>query len=62
MAPFGKDKVFFHHDNALAHSTGILAVKLYESRYELLPHTPYSIGLASYDFFLFPNMKTWLAR
>jgi len=28
--------------------------------YELIPHPPYSPDLAPYDFFLFPNLKTWL--
>lgn len=57
-----KKKVLFHHDNAPAHSFEIIAAKLYELRYELLPNPPYSPDLASYDFFLFSNMKTWLAR
>ncbi|EFN64908.1 Histone-lysine N-methyltransferase SETMAR, partial [Camponotus floridanus] len=35
--------------------------KLHELRYELLPHPPYSPDLAPCDFFLFPNMKKWLA-
>lgn len=56
-----KKKVLFHHDNAPTHSSGIVAAKLHELRYELLPHLPYSPDLAPCDFFLFPNMKTWLA-
>ena len=28
--------------------------------YEILPHPPYSPDLAPSDYFLFPNMKTWL--
>lgn len=56
-----KKKVLFHHDNAPAHSSGIVAAKLHELRYELLPHPPYSPDLAPCDFFLFPNLKTWLA-
>jgi len=32
----------------------------YELDYELIPHPPYSPDLAPCDFFLFPNLKTWL--
>jgi len=55
-----KKKVLFHHDNAPVHSSAIATAKLVELRYELLPHLPYSPNLASYDFFLFPNIKKWL--
>ena len=30
-----------------------------EFRYELLPHPTYSPDLASYHYFLFPNLKKW---
>jgi len=30
--------------------------------YELIPHPLYSPDLAPCDFFLFPNLKTWLGR
>ncbi|KAG5342014.1 SETMR methyltransferase, partial [Acromyrmex heyeri] len=33
--------------------------KFNEFRYELLPHLAYWPDLASYDFFLFPNLKKW---
>lgn len=56
-----KKKVLFHHDNAPAHSSRVVAAKLHELRYELLPHPPYSPDLAPCDFFLFHNMKKWLA-
>jgi len=32
----------------------------YELGYELIPHPSYSPNLAPCDFFLFPNLKTWL--
>jgi len=32
----------------------------YELGYELIPHPLYSPDLAPCDFFLFPNLKTWL--
>jgi len=31
-----------------------------ELGYELIPHPPYSPDLIPYDYFLFPNLKTWL--
>ena len=34
--------------------------KLFDLRYEILAYLPYSPDLASFDYFLFPNMKTWL--
>ena len=55
-----RKKVLFHHDNTPPHSSHIVAAKLAELRYELLPHPPYSPDLAPCDFFLFPNMKKWL--
>lgn len=56
-----KKKVLFHQDNAPAHSSAVATSKLVELGYELLPHPPYSPDLAPCDFFLFPNMKKWLA-
>ena len=35
--------------------------KINELHYKLVPHPPYSPGLAPSDFFLFPNLKNWLA-
>jgi len=35
-------------------------VKLYELRFELIPHPPYSPDLVPCEFFLFPNLKIWL--
>lgn len=56
-----KKKVLFHHDNAPAHTSSIAFAKLHELRFELLPHAPYSPDLGPSDFFLFPDMKKWLA-
>lgn len=50
--------MLIHHDNASAHSAGIVAAKLYELRYELLPYPVYSADLAACDLFLFSNMQT----
>ena len=54
-----KKKVIFYHEIAPVHSSGIVVAKLHELCYELLLHLPYSLDLAPYDFFLFPEMNTW---
>jgi len=59
-APFGEEKVLFHHDNAPAHTSALAKAKLFELGYELLPHPPYSPDLAPCDFF-FSNLKKSLA-
>lgn len=57
-----KKKVLFHQDNAPAHTTAAVSMaKLFELRYELLPHPTFSPDLAPGDFFLFPNLKKSLA-
>ena len=53
-------KVLFYHDNAPSHTSAIATAKLFDIRYEILPHPPYSPDLAPSDYFLFPNMNTWL--
>ena len=58
---FAKKKVLFHQDNAPVHTCAVAIAKIHELRFELLPHPPYSPDLAPCDFFLFPNMKKWLA-
>ena len=58
--PIRRKKVLFHHDNALAHTSAIATAKLFNLRYEILPHVPYSPDLAPFDYFLFPNMKSSL--
>ena len=52
--------MLFNHDNAPADTSAIAADKLFDLRYEILPHPPYSPDLAPSDYFLSPNMKTWL--
>ncbi|QQP52895.1 Putative mariner transposase [Caligus rogercresseyi] len=56
-----KKKVLFHQDSARVHTCVVSMAKFYELRYELLPHPPYSPDLAPSDYFLFPNLKKWLA-
>ena len=53
-------KVLFHHGNASAHTSTIATSKLFDLCYGILPHSPYSPDLAPSEYFLFPNMKTWL--
>nr|XP_033783950.1 histone-lysine N-methyltransferase SETMAR-like [Geotrypetes seraphini] len=57
-----KKTVLLHQDNAPAHTSTIVMVKLHELRFKLIPHPPYSPDLAPCDFFLFPNLKKWLSR
>ena len=54
--------MLFHHDNARVHTCAVAMAKLHELKFELLSHLPYSPDLAPSDFFLFPNMKKWLAE
>ncbi|EFN65347.1 hypothetical protein EAG_01681, partial [Camponotus floridanus] len=35
--------------------------KLMDLRFQLVPHPLYSLDLAPWDYYLFPNMKKWLA-
>jgi histone-lysine N-methyltransferase SETMAR len=53
-------KIRFHH-NAPAYSSGVVTAKLMELGFQAVPHPPYSPDLAPLDYFLFPNMKKWLA-
>ena len=53
-------KILFHHDNAPAHSSGVVAAKL-ELGFQLVPHPPCSPDLAPSAYYLFPNTKKWLA-
>jgi len=54
-------KVLFHHDNAPAHTSAIVVAKLMEIGFQLVSHPPYSPDLAPSDYYLFPNLKKWLA-
>lgn len=56
-----KKKIIFHHDNAPAHSSRIVASKIKDLHFELIPHAPYSPDLAPSDYHLFPNLKKHLA-
>ena len=52
--------ILFHHDNAPVHSFWIIKDVLWEFRWKLLPHPPYSPDLTPSDFFLFPKLKKHL--
>ena len=52
--------VLLLHDNAPAHTAGVPASVAAECGYVLLPHPPYSPGLAPSDFYLFLLLKEHL--
>jgi Transposase. len=56
-----KKKVLFLQDNAPVHTALDTMLKLREIHFELVDHPPFSPDLAPSDFFLFPNLKKWLA-
>lgn len=56
-----KKKILFHQDNARVHTCAVSMAKIQELKFELVDHPPYSPDLAPSDFFLFPNLKKWLA-
>ena len=49
--------VILLHDNAPAHTSAVATSAATECGYELVPHPPYSPGLAPSDFCLFPLLK-----
>ena len=49
--------VLLQHDNARVHTCKVAMDAVERNGYELLPHPAYSPGLASSNFFLFPNLK-----
>ena len=53
-------QIFFHHDNAPAHTAKTVTTILGDFRWEILSHPPYSPDLAPCDFFLFPKLKKHL--
>lgn len=54
-------EILFHHNNAPAHSSEVAAAKLMEIGFQLVSHPPYSPDLAPSDYYLFPDMKKWMA-
>jgi hypothetical protein len=58
---FAKEKVIFYSDSALAHKSVLAMRKLRDLHYELFEHPPYFPDLAPSDFFLFPELKLFVA-
>ena len=56
-----RKKILFHQDNAPCHKSLKTMAKLYELGFQLLPHPPYSPDLAPSDYWLFAQLKKWLA-
>ena len=50
-------KVLFHQDNTLCHKSIATMTKLHKLHFELVPHPPYSLDLASSDSYLFAVLK-----
>lgn len=56
-----EEKVSFHQGSAPVHFSVIMTAKLFELRYEIL-HTPlYLPDIVLLDYYVFPNLKKWLA-
>lgn len=56
-----KKSVLFLQDNAPPHKSAVAMAKLYELGFSLMNHPPYSPDLSPCDFFLFPQLKNFLA-
>jgi hypothetical protein len=46
-----------HNDNAPAHASLFVRQFLVSTKTTVVPHPPYTLDFATYDFFLFPKMK-----
>jgi hypothetical protein len=49
------------HENAHAYTSAIVSACLKKEKVTVLPHSPYSPDLVQCDFFLFPELKSFLA-
>jgi hypothetical protein len=52
-----KKKIIVHQDNAPALKSSLAMGKLRDLHYESLEHPPYSLDLATCDFYLFQKLK-----
>jgi histone-lysine N-methyltransferase SETMAR len=59
--PVCKRKLIFHQDNTPAHKSALAMGKLRDLHYEFLENPPCSPDLAPPDFYLFPELKLFLA-
>jgi len=57
-----KKRIIFHQDNARVRTSVLTMAKFKELNYELLKHPAYSSDLAFSDYYLFPNLKKFLAE
>ena len=55
-----KEKIIFHYDSALSHTSNIAQAKKDELSFKSHPHPRYSPDLAPSDYYLFRNFKRWL--
>ena len=55
-----KKKVLFHQDKVCVHIYTISMSKLYNLKYKLVSHSPYSPDLACSDYYLLQNLKELL--
>ena len=53
--------VLLHQENAPAHKSLVAMSAVHDCGFELIDHPPYSPDLAPSDYFLFPNLKKYLA-
>ena len=51
--------VIFHQDNARPHTSLVTRKKLLELGWEVMPHPPYSPGLAPSDYHLFRSLQNY---
>ena len=49
--------VILHLDNVPTHTSFLISSTIHDLKYELLRHLPYSLDLASSNYFLFPILK-----
>jgi hypothetical protein len=53
----GLRDIIFHHDNVCPHNAQLTTDYLKEKKVKIMPHSPYSPGIALCDFWLFRELK-----
>ena len=56
----GYRRFLLHHDNATPHTAIPTLAHLGENHMEMIAHPPYSPDMAPNDYFLFPELKSWM--